>query len=165
MKLVIWSFLYLGLMFTGIPGAAMAQTYELDIRSDKLDIDNTAHHAIFRGNVVVIHDELTLKADKVDVYYNEEDGGRSVDKVEAEGHVVMEKGDRVATGERGVYRPGEEEMVLYENVTVRQGDDQTLRGTKMHYDMAKGLVKLSSESNRVRARLGAKGTGKDPEDK
>mgnify|MGYP006270466171 CR=1 FL=1 len=139
-----------------LPGMALAQPYELDIRSDSLNIDNSSNHAVFEGNVVVVHDELTLKADKVDVFYTRTgDGGRSVEEVRALGHVIMEREARTATGERGVYRPAREEVVLYDNVTVQQGANQTLYGTKMRYDMVEGRVSLTADSERVRARLGA----------
>lgn len=133
---------------------AVAQPYELDIRSDSLNLDNSSDNAVFEGNVIVVHDELTLKADKVDVFYEQTDEGRSVDIVKAYGNVHMDDGERVATGERAVYNPGKEHVTLFDNVKVTQEEDQTLYGTKMLYDMAAGRITMSSGQNRVRAKLG-----------
>lgn len=132
----------------------LAQPYELDIRSDRLDINNTSDHAVFEGSVVVVHQDLTLKADKVDVYYEQTDGGRSVREVKAYGNVSMEDGQRVATGKRAVYNPHKEHVTLFGNVKVTQDEGNTLYGTKMLYDMIAGRITLSSGQSRVRAKLG-----------
>ena len=158
---------FAALLWAGfLTAPALAQNYELDITSDRLDIDNNSNEAVFYGNVVVVHDELTLKADEVEVFYSQtepdssgggsggESGGRGVEIVKARGNVRMEKGSRVATGQRGVYRPGAAEVILTEDVTVRQGEGRIMYGTKMRYDINKGRVRMTSDKDRVRATLG-----------
>ena len=143
-------------LVVGFPSQVAAQPYDLDISSDSLSIDHAKDHASFTGNVVVVHDELTLEADNVEVLYSQAEGARQVDEVRAEGHVRILQGERVATSEEGVYHPAKNEVVLSRNVTLTQGTGQTMHGTKLHYDTKLGNVRLTAGSNRVRAKIGTK---------
>ena len=138
--------------------SAFAQTHELDIKSDSLNIDNSQNQAEFTGNVEVEHHELMLFADRVEVFYKDTENGRSVEQVKAYGNVKMTRDDKTALGDRGVYLPDAAQVTMFDNVRVKRADDQTLYGTKMLYDLTEGRITLSSDSNRVRAKLGQNNT-------
>ena len=147
-----------GALIVGTAQGVLAQDYELDISSDSLNIDNSQNQAVFHGNVVMVHDELTLKADKVHVQYRQgEEQGRRVDEVRAKGNIELTRDGLKATGRRGVYKPAQKQMWLYDDVTVTQDDMQTMYGTQMRYDTEKGRVQLSAEGKKDGARKGKNG--------
>ena len=147
-----------GALLLGAAQGVLAQDYELDISSDSLNIDNSQNQAVFHGNVVMVHDELTLKADKVHVQYRQgEEQRRRVDEVRAEGNIELTRDGLNATGQRGVYKPAQKQVRLYDDVTVKQDDMQTMYGTQMHYDIEKGRVQLSAEGKKDGAQKGENG--------
>ena len=150
-----------GALLIGATQSLLAQDYELDISSDSLNIDNSKNQAVFHGNVVMVHDELTLKADKVHVQYRQsEKQGRRVDEVRAEGNTQLTRDGLKATGQRGVYKPAQNHVRLYDDVTVTQEGMQTMHGTQMRYDIAKGRVQLSAQGDQDGADKGGRVRGK-----
>ena len=148
----------MGVFLLGAARGVPAQEYELDISSDSLNIDNSQNQAVFHGNVVMVHDELTLKGDKVHVQYRQsEEQGRRVDEVRAKGNIELTRDGLKATGQRGVYKPAQKHVRLYDDVTVKQDDMQTMYGTQMRYDIEKGRVQLSAEGKKDGARKGKNG--------
>lgn len=143
--------LLFGLVFLATTPDAFAQSSVFDISSDSLNIDNSQNKAVFRGNVVMVHDEMTIKADKIHVQYRQQkeqaEKSRRVEEVTAEGGVELSQNALQATGERGVYKPAAEKIWLYENVIVNQ-KGQTLYGAQMHYDLQQDRVELSNHKNR-----------------
>lgn len=77
------------------------------ITSDTLIAESS--RAVFEGNVVAKTDDITLKAQKMFVYYTE---GNKVQKIEAEGEVRFIRGEKVITSEKGTYLADEEKIIL-----------------------------------------------------
>lgn len=143
--------------------AALAQGF-LDIQSDKLSLDNKTSSAIFTGNVKVERDGIVMTADHVKVNYAPLDDaaessnrseGRSddVEQIEATGHVRIMDGTREITAETALYDVPQDTMTLTGNVVVTEGRENTIKGTKMLYDMTQGLITMSAEAGRVKAKL------------
>lgn len=92
----------------------------INIKSDSMEYDNRANKAIFKGNVVARQDDITMFANTMHVYYEEE--GR-LSKVDAQGDVRVVQGDRVATGDRIIFNNASKTIVATGNPRVWQGDN------------------------------------------
>jgi lipopolysaccharide export system protein LptA len=78
---------------------------KIDIRSDRLDIDNEKRIADFSGNVVAQQAETVIEADRLRVYYKQS-GGESVDaleKIVATGNVRIQFENGLAETPEAVY--------------------------------------------------------------
>ena len=146
--------LFVGVMF--VPAFAQAQEM-LDVQADNLSIDNKTSQAVFTGNVVVTRDGVELQAEKVVVDYAKREDGTSnnedVEQVEATGNVKIIDGTRVITAKKAVYDLPNDRMTLLDDVVVTEKRENTIRGTKMLYDITQGLITVSSDSGRVKAKL------------
>ena len=87
---------------------------KIDIRSDRLDIDNEKRIADFSGNVVARQAETVIEADRLQVYYKES-GGESVDtleKIVATGNVRIQFENGLAETPEAVYSMDKRVFVL-----------------------------------------------------
>lgn len=103
------------------------------ITSNKMTVRNQANQAIFEGTVVLTRGPLIVKSDKMIVYFqaknnqppkgngheqNENSGtvsspsNRSIEKVEATGHVKITQDNGTATCQKAVYINAEEKIIL-----------------------------------------------------
>ena len=103
------------------------------ITSNKMTVRNQANQAIFEGTVVLTRGPLTVKSDKMTVFFqaknneapkaSEKDqtetsgavsspSNRSIQKVEATGHVKITQDNGHATCQKAVYFNAEEKIVL-----------------------------------------------------
>lgn len=101
--------IFLALLFTCVmvPAGAAAETRgesllkgPLVITSATLSADSASNTAVFEGSVVAKTDEMTLKSDKMTVYYSQHG---DVEKINAEGGIELIKGGRTLTSERAEY--------------------------------------------------------------
>lgn len=106
------------------PGAAAATAAvsaatggSVTITGDNFVVDDPHHQAIFSGNVLVKHTQLTLNADKVVADYATE-GETSIKSMIATGHVRIVTKDQTATGEKAVFDPKTSLLTLTGNVVV-----------------------------------------------
>lgn len=83
------------------------------ITSLSLINDNKAKTAIFDGNVIAKKGEMTLNADKMIVYYEEEQKGGNIKLIEVLGNVKLKKAERLITSHKATYFPEPEEKVVF----------------------------------------------------
>lgn len=105
------------------------------ITSQTLTADNKARTALFEGSVVARKGEMTLFADKMLVFYSEEEAGSSIRKIEAEGNVKVIKGDRVITARNATYLTEPEERIIFTGDARASEGENIVTGTKMTYFM------------------------------
>jgi lipopolysaccharide export system protein LptA len=99
-----------------ITAPVLAQT-PVQITADTFVVEESAHEAVFTGNVVVKHPTVNVWADKVVATYGE--GGTSdIETFEATGNVKLETDEQTATGERAVFTPADQLLRLTGNVQV-----------------------------------------------
>lgn len=104
------------LFFAVSVGPAFAQQ-PVEITADIFTVQDTAHEAVFTGNVLVKHPTVTVWADKVVATYGE--GGTSdIETFEATGAVRLKTDEQDATGERAVFTPADQLLRLTGNVKV-----------------------------------------------
>jgi lipopolysaccharide export system protein LptA len=115
------------------------------ITSDRLQVDYAHNMGTFEGNVLAVDPQITVRADKVIVWFGEgaTTNAPSLRKIVAEGGVVITQGDRKATSERAEYTGDDGRVVLTGNPQV-QSADGTVTGEKITF--WRGENKMDVES-------------------
>ena len=119
------------------------------IVSDRLEAYQQQHKVIFIGNVVAKQGELTIRGDRMTIFYleeknpqpNEEGLAGKVDRIEVDGGVHISQKEIVATGEHVVYFSEENKIVLTGKPRVERGKD-SIQGEKitLFLDTEKSVV-------------------------
>lgn len=110
---------------------AMAQN-KVAITADLFTIDEATREAVFTGNVVVEHPNVTVHAPKVIAHYGE--GGTSdIESFEAFGPgVELVTDDQTATGDKAVFTPADQLLRLTGNVLVVNSGGQVTAQELVH---------------------------------
>ncbi|MBX9726091.1 MAG: hypothetical protein K2X09_02390 [Rickettsiales bacterium] len=148
----------------------------IEISSDKLDVLQNEHKAIFTGNVIAIQGTTNMRAAQMTVFYRDEgkaaattaaaaapetaaapSAGQGIYRIEADGSVVFTTPIETALGEKAIYNVDTDTIDLVgSNVTLTRGQN-ILKGTKLNYNMATGRSVLTGG---VGGKADVTGTGK-----
>ncbi|MEM6614901.1 MAG: lipopolysaccharide transport periplasmic protein LptA [Pseudomonadota bacterium] len=132
-----------------LAGFSSGSDAPIAIEADALEIQDNQQRAVFTGNVFVEQGEVTLRTRQLTVYYNgsaqDGTGGQSIERLEADGRVVVTSGDQQATGDRGVFESTKDLITLEGNVVLSQGTN-VLRGKTLVVDLAAGTSRVISDS-------------------
>lgn len=90
------------------------------VTSARLTFDQQQRQAVFEENVVVTDRELKITADRLVVFFDEDN---HVSRIECEGAVTIVRQDLVATGARAVYEIKESKMQLVGNPRIVREQD------------------------------------------
>jgi len=116
MKLII---VVIFLLFPHWVNAAMT------VDADRFELVQEEERADFFGHVVVIRDEMTLKADKMKVWYQQDSktGKKILKKVYATGHVLIDTPDSKGAAETAVFEANSDmlDMTGKAHMTSKQG--------------------------------------------
>ena len=150
--------LFLALLLAGV---ARASTNEPTvINSDRMQSDYVSNVGTFEGNVVVLDARLTLRADKMTVFF----GGtnnivngvtnqvRSIQRIVSAGAVEIHQDQKKATCENADYTAGEDKVILTGNPKV-ETPDGTVSGRKITIWHGKEKMDVESDvtdTNRTR---------------
>ena len=132
----------------------------VDVRSERFDLDDIKHIAIFRGNVVATQGDSVLKAPEMHVMYEGKAGqeflnaGTPQDKPQGEatglsrlvartGVIVTMGEDRRVTGDIADFDAKDDTALFTGNVLVTQGKN-TLQGRRLYLDRKSGKTRLES---------------------
>jgi len=116
----------------------------ISIEADSLEVRDNDQVAVFRGNVVVRQDDVTLRTRTLRVYYRgsaQNSDGQDIDRLEADGGVVVTAQDQKATGDRAVFESARDLITLSGNVVLSQGDN-VLTGDRLLVDLARGTSQV-----------------------
>ena len=139
------------LLFSGLSHgqAATPKDAPVHIVSDRLEAYQQQQRVIFIGNVVAKQGELTIRGDRMTIFYleeknpqpNEEGLAGKVDRIEVDGGVHISQKEIVATGEHVVYFSEENKIVLTGKPRVERGKD-SIQGEKitLFLDTEKSVV-------------------------
>lgn len=121
----------------------------ISITADRLEANDALHEVRFIGNVVAKQGDVAIYAGQLALVYPQ--GGRDIERVEADGDVRIVQGKRVATGQKAVFFNKERKIVLTGSPKVYQGDD-FVEGDEItvYLDDARSIVK-SNQGSRVNA--------------
>jgi lipopolysaccharide export system protein LptA len=105
----------------------------VEIVSDSLVVEQEKQLATFTGNVDAVQGEMRLRADKLLVYYQEDNeqagaaqpagGDQAIQRIEAMGNVFVTRPGETAKGDNGTYQPatGDVTVVLTRGQNVIRG--------------------------------------------
>jgi lipopolysaccharide export system protein LptA len=154
--------LVLGMMAVLAP--AFAANLPLDVDADRLEVDQGGGHAVFTGNVKAVRGDWTMTAARADIDYSTDSKGKKsggdIKEVVATGNVVITRHNSlspndVATGDKAVYTPATNKLVMTGGVVKLTRGGHTLTGTRLDYDTANGQAVMqggaSGGSGRVHA--------------
>lgn len=108
--------LFLAIALAILAHPVLAQQ-EVQITADLFTVDENTRESVFTGNVVVIHPNVKVWAEKVVAVYGE-DGPSDVERFVASGSVRLETDEQNATGDQAVFTPGDQLLRLTGNVQV-----------------------------------------------
>lgn len=144
---------------TGL-GSTGNKTVPIYIKAMRLETFNDRNKIVFTGSVVAKRADATLYADQMTVLYRkEEEKGQNkksghkeqVDVIFAQGHVKIVRGNRIATGDDGVYHDSEKNVVLTGNPRIWEGDNM-VKGDKITVFLAEDRsIVESNAGNEVEA--------------
>jgi lipopolysaccharide export system protein LptA len=118
----------------------------INIQAAKLDYFDKQQKLIYRGNVIAVRGDTTLKTPLLVVYLNPKDssapkgppsGDSQVRRMEATGPVTIIAKDQIATGDAATYEKAQNKIFLNGNVTLSQGPNVT-KGDHLVYDTTTG---------------------------
>lgn len=131
------------------------------VTSDRLQVDYAGNFGTFEGNVLVTDPRLALRADKMIVFFGDTNvvaasgatnTTRSVQRIIAEGGVVIQQDKKKATSERAEYIVREGKVVLTGNPRV-ESPDGIVAGktiTLWHGQQKMDVESDATETNRTR---------------
>jgi lipopolysaccharide export system protein LptA len=100
-------------------------TLPIEITADRLSADNAKNSVTFEGAVHAKQGDVTLNADRLFAEYSKSAG--AIEKIVADGNVLMSQPGRTATGARAVFYNLEQRIVLSGNTVLTQ-DKNVLKG-------------------------------------
>lgn len=121
------------------------------ITSDWLEVDQVKNTITYKGRVVTVQAEMTMRSEILTAYYTE--GMKQILQLVAEGKVNATQGSRIATGDRAVFDDKAKTVTLTGNPMMRQGNSQ-VTGTKIVYFIEQDRAVTESDGKvRVQATI------------
>lgn len=100
------------------------------ITADWMEVDQKKNTITYKGRVVTIQNEMTMRSETLTAYYEPE--MKQMTQIVAEGKVNATQGNRVATGEKAVFDDKAKTVTLTGSPVMRQGNNQ-VSGVKVVY--------------------------------
>jgi lipopolysaccharide export system protein LptA len=178
----LFAILHVTLALIMQPSAVMAQAAlqpdkPIEITSDKLDVFQLEHKAIFTGNVIAVQGTTNMRSEQMTVFYHDSDSKpadaapavavnpgpptapnpQGIYRIEADKNVVFTTPEEIAIGDKGIYNVDTDTIDLMgADVTLTRGQN-ILKGTKLNYNMKTGRSVLTGG---VSGTTDVTGTGK-----
>lgn len=143
----------------------------IDISADRLEVRSKDDLAVFEGRVEAVQKDLTLKADRITVYYDKAAGQKSsgtssgeappISRIDAAGKVTLISPSETVAANWGVYDMVERIVTLGGAVVLNRGD-VVVRGDRLQVNLESGVTRLETvatgaggteEKGRVRGRF------------
>jgi lipopolysaccharide export system protein LptA len=111
----------------------------VDVKADRLEVQDRADRAVFSGNVEVNQAELQLNTARLTVAYSGGQGGPNVQirRLDAAGGVTVKSPSETARGDFGIYDLDRKLITLIGNVQLNRENDQ-LSGARLVIDLDSG---------------------------
>ncbi len=100
------------------------------ITSDWMEVDQKKNTITYKGRVVTIQADMTMRSETLTAYY--EPQMKQMKQIVAEGKVHATQGNRLATGEKAVFDDKTKTVTLTGSPVMRQGNSQ-VSGTRIIY--------------------------------
>lgn len=109
--------LVLAALFAALAAAPGLAQSQVKVTADSFVLEEDQREAVFTGNVVVVHPDVTVNAGKVIVTYGDK-GMQSIETFVATEAVKIKTPDQSATGTKAVYDPKSQKLTLTGDVVV-----------------------------------------------
>lgn len=116
----------------GASGFEINKKDPIYITADWMEVDQNKNTITYKGRVVTIQADMTMRSEALIAYYDPET--KQMKQIVAEGKVNATQGNRVATGDKAVFDDKSKTVTLTGNPVMRQGNSQ-VTGTKVVYYM------------------------------
>jgi lipopolysaccharide export system protein LptA len=129
-------------------GLAQAETdTNVNISADEMEVFDTEHQTVFRGNVMAAQSGQQIQADQmtvtnVDVKQDDGSAKSTPDLLDAKGHVTITSKGQVITGDASLYRVRANTMTVTGNVTIVQGKN-VIKGQKLDLDLKTNHMQMT----------------------
>jgi lipopolysaccharide export system protein LptA len=100
------------------------------ITSDWMEVDQKKNTIVYKGRVVAVQSEMTMRSEILTAVYDPE--MKQMKQIIAEGKVNATQGNRVATGDRAIFDEKAKTVTLIGNPVMRQGNSQ-ITGSRIIY--------------------------------
>ena len=118
------------------------------ITADSMELQRKTNTIIYKGNVLVVRDDVEIASDVLFARYDAKGGG--LKSVVAEGTVRVRHGGREMTGDKAVFDGLEETITVSGNSTVRDGNN-SISGDRITIYMKEDRSVVENSGGRVRA--------------
>jgi lipopolysaccharide export system protein LptA len=127
------------------------------ISSDSFEIDNKRHIVTFTGNVEAVRDDINIKCQKIELFYenladnNDPGKGRvKILEIIATEKVMLSRPDGgMATAEKAVYNQKDEKVVLTGNPAVVKQDTGLLEGSKIIWFIKEDIYRVEGKAKAI----------------
>lgn len=106
---------------TGAESPELSSEGPVEVTSESMEALSDPRRVFFTGDAVARQGEVTIRANQLRIFFLGDSD--VIERIEAEGSVRIEQGERVATGEHGVMHQEEATIVLTGSPRISQGDD------------------------------------------
>jgi lipopolysaccharide export system protein LptA len=162
---ILFSFSILGAKATDTKKKPVEKDQPIEIVSDRLDAYNEKKLVVFSGNAVATQGDKVIKSDRLRLYYKKgpqsspKTGSKDIsstgdlEKIEAEGHVIVTQGERIVTGNLATYYQDTQKIIMTGNAVMREGRN-IIRGDRIvvYLDEDRGIVE-GDKNSRVKATI------------
>jgi lipopolysaccharide export system protein LptA len=100
------------------------------ITADWMEVDQKKNSIMYKGRVVTIQNDMTMRSETLTAYYDPE--MKQLKQIVAEGKVNATQGNRVATGDKAIFDDQAKTVTLTGSPVMRQGNSQ-VSGVKVIY--------------------------------
>jgi len=123
----------------------------IDITSDTVEADQKQNSVTFKGSVVAKQEDITLYANTLVIYYDQET--KKLKQIIATGNVKVVQLERRATSKKATFHQDENKVVLDGEAVVREGEN-VIRGEKITFyvDEERSVVE-GGKGSRVNTRI------------
>jgi len=118
----------------------------VEVSAESLSVSQNDSSALFTGNVIIAQGEMRLSAQRVLVFYTEDQTG--IERLEATGGVTLVNADQAAEADRADYRVNAGTIRMTGNVLLTQGAN-TLVSDEMDVDLEAGTARMNGRVRTV----------------
>ena len=119
------------------------------ITADWMEVDQKKNTITYKGRVVTIQNEMTMRSETLTAYYEAE--MKQMSQIVAEGKVNATQGNRVATGDKAVFDDKAKTVTLTGSPVMRQGNSQVSGAKVVYYIEQDKAIAESDGKVQVRA--------------
>jgi lipopolysaccharide export system protein LptA len=121
------------------------------ITSDWMEVDQKKNTITYKGRVVTIQSEMTMRSETLTAVYDPE--MKQMKQIIAEGKVNAVQGNRMATGDKAIFDDKAKTVTLTGNPVMRQGNSQVTGSRIIYYIDQDRAVAEGKDSLRVQVTI------------